>query len=72
MFGASHIVNRNNVRMVEANPRKFYIPAYLGPRGWVGLRLDVGKIDWSEVEALVAWSYCKAAPKRLAAIVSAR
>jgi hypothetical protein len=27
---------------------------YIGPRGWVGLRLDVGQIDWNQVREVVA------------------
>src|SRR5438874_1076070 len=30
----------DNERLIAASPRKFYMPAYLGPRGWVALRLD--------------------------------
>ena len=59
----------DNARLVEAEPTRFYLPAYIGPRGWVGLRLDVGKIDWGEVRELVAGSYLATAPKRLAAMV---
>src|SRR5215469_12668428 len=29
-----------NTALVKAKPAKFYIPSYLGPRGWVALRLD--------------------------------
>jgi hypothetical protein len=54
----------DNERLIEANPRKFYMPAYIGPRGWVGLRLDLPVIDWSEVEELVRGSYLLAAPKK--------
>jgi phosphoribosylglycinamide formyltransferase-1 len=43
------------------------MPAYIGPRGWVALRLDRGAIDWKEVAELVAGSYQLTAPKRLAA-----
>jgi predicted DNA-binding protein (MmcQ/YjbR family) len=46
---------------------RFYKPAYIGPRGWVGLRLDVSAIDWGEVTGLIKGSYRLAAPKRLAA-----
>jgi hypothetical protein len=42
------------------------MPAYVGPRGWVGLRLDRGRVDWKEVEELVTHSYQLIAPKRLA------
>ena len=45
------------------------MPAYLGPRGWIGLRLDVDPIDWDEVADLVTDSYLRVAPKRLGAQV---
>ena len=54
-----------NRKLVEAHPKKFYFPAYIGPRGWVGLRLDRGKVDWDEVRDLVTASYLQVAPKRL-------
>jgi phosphoribosylglycinamide formyltransferase-1 len=57
-----------NADLAASDPARFYLPAYIGPRGWVGLRLDVGKIDWSEVAGLVAGSYRLVAPKRLAAL----
>ena len=59
----------DNAALIASNPKKFYMPAYVGPRGWVGLRLDVGKIDWEEVQELVTHSYQLCAPKRLAAMV---
>jgi predicted DNA-binding protein (MmcQ/YjbR family) len=61
-----------NVERVAADPERFYLPAYIGPRGWVALRLDTGPIDWGEVAELVTESYRLIAPKRLAAGVSAR
>ncbi len=59
----------DNVTLIAANPTKFYSPAYIGPRGWVGLRLDQGEIDWDEVREMVAGSYLLTAPRRLAALV---
>ena len=59
-----------NVRWVDADPSRFYLPAYIGPRGWVGVRLDVPPVDWGQVAALVRESYRLAAPKRLAAQVA--
>jgi hypothetical protein len=56
----------DNKALVEAQPRRFYLPAYLAARGWVALRLDRGKIDWDEVRDLVAGSYALIAPKKLA------
>ncbi len=52
-------------RLVEIHPRKFYLPAYIGPRGWVGLRLDLATVDWSEVHDLLLGSYQQTAPKKL-------
>ena len=56
----------DNEALIAANPGRFYMPAYVGPKGWVGLRLDVGRIDWKEVEELVRHSYLLIAPKSLA------
>jgi phosphoribosylglycinamide formyltransferase-1 len=58
-----------NEVLLASDQTRFYSPAYIGPRGWVGLRLDIGKIDWTEVADFVTESYRLAAPKRLAAKV---
>lgn len=60
----------DNEEMVRRDPQRFYKPAYIGPQGWVALRLDRGKVDWGEVADLVAGSYCLVAPKKLAAAVA--
>ncbi|MGA2131284.1 MAG: MmcQ/YjbR family DNA-binding protein [Bryobacteraceae bacterium] len=59
----------DNAALSSAQPERFYMPAYIGPRGWVALRLDRGAVDWEEVAELVACSYRLVAPKRLAAMV---
>ena len=61
-----------NRELAALDPARFYLPAYMAHRGWIALRLDAGKIDWSEVGELVADSYRLGAPKRLAALVSRR
>jgi predicted DNA-binding protein (MmcQ/YjbR family) len=43
----------------------FYMPAYVGHKGWVGIQLDDAGVDWEEVAELIATSYCLIAPKRL-------
>jgi predicted DNA-binding protein (MmcQ/YjbR family) len=53
--------------LVEAAPERFFRPPYLGPKGWVAMRLS-GAPDWAEVEAMVRRSYALVAPKRLAAL----
>jgi hypothetical protein len=62
----------DNAALTAAQPARFYLPAYIGPRGWVALRLDVGKVDWDEVSELVLGSYQLIAPKRLAALAQDR
>jgi len=59
----------DNTALAASDPARFYLPAYIGPRGWIGLRLDVGEVDWEEVEELVTGSYLQCAPKKLAALV---
>jgi predicted DNA-binding protein (MmcQ/YjbR family) len=54
--------------LVGADPDRFFVPPYVGHKGWVGMRLD-GSPDWAEVAALVKRSYRLVAPKRLAALV---
>ena len=61
----------DNQRLVDAAPVRFYLPAYVGSRGWVALRLDRGKIDWDEVAEFVRGGYVLAAPKKLSAQVMA-
>ncbi|WP_285654297.1 MmcQ/YjbR family DNA-binding protein [Actinomycetospora sp. NBRC 106375] len=57
--------------MVDAEPDRFFVPPYVGHRGWLGLRLDVepGGPDWDEVRAVVTDAYRVIAPKRLVALV---
>jgi predicted DNA-binding protein (MmcQ/YjbR family) len=49
-------------------PERFFVPAYVGGKGWVGARLDVDQ-DWDELAELIEDSYRLIAPKRLAALV---
>ncbi len=53
--------------LVEADPGRFFVPPYVGPKGWVGVRLDDGP-DWGEVERIVRRSFGLVAPKRLATL----
>lgn len=59
-----------NSHLAAEHPKRHYIPAYLGPSGWVGLRLDLPSINWAEVEHLLVGSYLMQAPKKLAAKVT--
>jgi predicted DNA-binding protein (MmcQ/YjbR family) len=52
--------------LVGADPDIFFVPPYVGHKGWIGMRLDVTP-DWREVETIARRSYRLVAPKRLAA-----
>ena len=54
--------------LVAADPQRFFVPPYVGPKGWVGIRLT-RRPDWAEVGLLVRRSYRLVAPRRLAAEV---
>lgn len=54
--------------LVGADPDRFHVPPYVGPKGWVGVTLDAG-LDWAELALLVRRSYRLVAPKRLAALL---
>ena len=48
---------------VEADPETYFVPPYLGPSGWIGMRLDRDP-DWQIVERLLEEGYRMVAPKR--------
>ena len=54
-----------NVDRAGAQPDLYYLPAYIGHRGWFGMRLDRGTVDWREVKNILELSYRLVAPKSL-------
>ncbi len=58
----------NQALMIAADPDHFFVPPYVGPSGWVGVRLGRGT-RWGELAELLADSYRLVAPKRLAGLV---
>lgn len=51
--------------LVESDPERFFVPPYVGPRGWVGARLD-RKPEWSAITAIIEEAYALSAAKRAA------
>jgi formyltetrahydrofolate-dependent phosphoribosylglycinamide formyltransferase len=51
--------------LIESDPELYYRPAYLGPSGWVGIRLDRPPVDWEHVGQWLGKSWRRAAPKRM-------
>lgn len=54
--------------LLLAAPSLFFIPPYVGPKGWVGMRLDDDP-NWDEVASLVRESYRLIAPRKLGRLV---
>lgn len=50
--------------LVDTEPERFFVPPYVGHRGWLGVRLDVD-VDWDEVGDIVTDAYCAVAPAPL-------
>ena len=57
--------------LVGVDPERFYVPPYVGHRGWLGVRLDVPSVDWTEIAEIVTEAYRMIAPKRLVAELDA-
>ncbi len=52
--------------LIERDPDLYFRPAYLGPSGWIGLRLDTGDVDWDHIAEWLTRSWRASAPRRLA------
>jgi predicted DNA-binding protein (MmcQ/YjbR family) len=63
----AHPITREAL-VVQGDP--FYVPPYVGDKGWVGIRSKHTRTDWEEVAELIATSYCLVARRQLAARVT--
>jgi hypothetical protein len=52
--------------MIAADPDRFFSPPYVGPKGWIGMRLD-GRVSWRAVDEVIRDAYRLTAPKKLLA-----
>ena len=57
--------------LVANDPERFFVPPYVGHRGWLGVYLDV-PVDWDQIADLVLDAYRVVAPKRLIAELDGR
>lgn len=56
----------NQTHLVEADPERFFVPPYVGHKGWIGMLLD-RRVTWREVAVVIERSYRMTAPKKLVA-----
>jgi hypothetical protein len=54
----------SQTHLVGADPERFFVPPYVGHKGWVGMHLN-RRVAWREVAVVVERSYRMTAPKRL-------
>ena len=57
-------------QLIKNDPDLYYRPAYFGPAGWIGIRLDRGEVDWNHVEDWLLRSWRASAPRRLTAMTT--
>lgn len=55
--------------LIEADPDIYYKPPYFGPSGWIGIRLDLGDVDWDHVAERLTTSWRMVAPRKLAEFI---
>ena len=56
--------------LVQSDPKRFFVPPYVGPSGWVGVVLHK-RPAWGQVAELVEQGYRMVAGKRLCALLDA-
>ena len=56
-------------RLVRDDPESFFVPAYLGAKGWIAIQLDLDEVDWEIVNELARRAFQSIAPRKLAALV---
>jgi hypothetical protein len=52
-------------RLVAEDAGRYFVPPYVGPKGWVGFRLDTPRVDWKVVQGLLLAAYFMTAPDKL-------
>ncbi len=56
-------------RLVKDDPINFFVPPYLGSKGWIAIRLDLDEVDWDTVMELARRAYQDVAPRKLATMI---
>jgi predicted DNA-binding protein (MmcQ/YjbR family) len=68
--------DRSEREALVQDEERFFVPAYHGPAGWLGLSFHlvggVDRVDWDEVAELVEMSYRLTAPAALVRELDAR
>ena len=54
--------------LIHDDPDRYFAPPYVGPKGWLGIRLD-RRPNWKTIGDLIRDAYLLTAPKRIAAML---
>ena len=49
--------------LVNSDPKRFFVPPYMGKKGWVGVRIDY-KVKWDQTAAILKDGYLMSAPTK--------
>jgi hypothetical protein len=49
--------------LVNSDPKRFFIPPYMGKQGWVGVRIDY-RVKWDQLAAILKDGWLLSAPKK--------
>lgn len=55
--------------LIHEDADRYFAPPYVGPKGWVGIRLD-RRPNWTIITDLIRDAYLLTAPKRIASKVA--
>jgi formyltetrahydrofolate-dependent phosphoribosylglycinamide formyltransferase len=56
--------------LIEEDPDLYYRPAYFGPSGWIGIRLDGEAVDWDHIRDRLRLSWLSVAPKKISGLMN--
>jgi hypothetical protein len=56
-------------RLIRTDAETFFLPAYLGAKGWIGIRLDLEEVEWEVVSELARRAFQSTAPRKLAMLI---
>ena len=55
----------NQILLVQTDPDCFFVPPYVGPKGWIGVFFDDSETHWNELKGLLWDAWRMSAPKKL-------
>ena len=50
---------------IASDAKTFFFPPYVGPAGWIAIRMDLARLDWDIIKELLIEAYRLQAPRRL-------